>query len=210
MAIVLISSFAAARAQAKKNNVDFALVFKWLPWIVAGSFVSGYFSAYVPGEWLRLFFSLYLLLVAYKFLSGRKLIQLSGGFPHAALGPMLIGVGLIAGLAGIGGGTMLVPMMLWFGLSMHQSVGNSSAMGTGLALLATLGYLLGSAHLADLPAYAYGSLYLPAIAFIGVFSYLAAPVGVKLAHALPTHVLKQVFGGIMLLVAAAMLIGLMV
>ena len=208
MAIVLVSSFAAARAQAKKGNVQFTLVLRWLPWIMLGAFLSGYFSARVPADYLQLFFSVYLVLISYKFLSGGALFQWSSGFPARGLPVMLLGVGLISGLAGIGGGTMLVPLMLWMGLSLHQAVGNSSALGTGLALMGTVGYLLGAQHIDGLPPYAWGSLYLPAILVIGLFSFFAAPWGVRWAHRLPTARLKQIFGGVMLLVATSMIISL--
>jgi len=43
---------------------------------------------------------------------------------------------------------------------------------------------------------------------IGLFSFFAAPWGVRWAHRLPTARLKQIFGGVMLLVATSMIISL--
>ena len=58
-----------------------------------------------------------------------------------------------------------------------------------------------------MPAGSIGYVYLPAFAGIIVTSALFAPVGARLAHRLPTQVLKRVFAVFLAVVGVKMVVG---
>ena len=58
---------------------------------------------------------------------------------------------------------------------------------------------------ADLPEYAVGYVYLPALIGIVVTSTLLAPVGARVAHALPVAKLRYVFATMLFCLGAYML-----
>ncbi|WP_445947418.1 TSUP family transporter, partial [Shewanella sp.] len=103
-------------------------------------------------------------------------------------------------MMGIGGGVLMVPMLSYFGLSMRQGVGLSSATGFLIALSGSLGYVVAGFDGTDLPDYSLGYIYLPALLGIVMTSMLIAPLGVKAASVWPTPVLKKLFALLLVLV----------
>jgi uncharacterized membrane protein YfcA len=57
----------------------------------------------------------------------------------------------------------------------------------------------------NLPPYAFGYIWLPALGVIACCSVLTAPLGVRAAHKLPVKQLKRIFASILYLLAAYML-----
>jgi len=76
---------------------------------------------------------------------------------------------------------------------MQQAVATSAALGFPIALSNTVGYVIAGWNLpASVPG-AFGYLMLPALVVIATASVLAAPLGVRAAHAMDTVQLKRVF-----------------
>lgn len=112
-------------------------------------------------------------------------------------GLLMLGIcaGYLGGLAGIGGGMVIVPaLVFFFGLSQHQAQGTSLAlMLPPIGLLATWQY------------YKYG-LVEGKIALFVIIGYLIGNfLGGRLAVELPDGILKRIFGLLMLLAALKML-----
>jgi uncharacterized protein len=91
-------------------------------------------------------------------------------------------IGLLSGLLGIGGGTLLLPLLTALGYTPLQGVATSS-----LALVMT-------AMSASVRNWHTGCLDLEKVAFLAAPSILFAPLGVYLAHKLPPYLLFNVFG----------------
>ena len=72
-----------------------------------------------------------------------------------------------------------------------------------------IGYVLTGWSNPLLPAWSLGYVYLPAFVGMAVAGSLCAPLGARIAHALPAKRLKQIFGVFLLLIAARMLIRLL-
>jgi uncharacterized membrane protein YfcA len=83
-------------------------------------------------------------------------------------------------------------------------VATSAACGFPIALAGAVGYVV-SGWSVSLPAGTLGYIYLPALAAISLASVLTAPLGARVAHALPTQTLKQVFAALLLALAIYML-----
>ena len=103
--------------------------------------------------------------------------------------------GTFSGLIGIGGGTIIVPVLIFlFGLSQHQ------AQGTTLALLVPpIGFL------AALTYYKQGYVDLRIAALICLGFFFGGLLGAKLATKLPNIVLERVFGVALLLISLKMI-----
>jgi len=103
--------------------------------------------------------------------------------------------GTFSGLIGIGGGTIIVPALVFlFGLSQHQ------AQGTTLALLVPpIGFL------ATWTYYKQGYVDLRIAALICVGFFLGGLVGAKLATKLSNVVLERIFGIALLLISLKMI-----
>jgi hypothetical protein len=98
-----------------------------------------------------------------------------------------------------------VPFMTWCNVRIQHAIGTSSALGLPISLAGAAGYTISGWAIADLPEHHVGYVYLPALLCIALVSTLTAPLGAKLAHRLPVSVLKKVFAGVLMLLAAKML-----
>ncbi len=97
--------------------------------------------------------------------------------------------GVLAGLAGIGGGIIIVPLLVFaFGFTQHM------AQGTSLAVLIPPVGLL-----AMLKYYKAGDVNLKAAALIAAGILIGSVFGAKIALGLPQATLKKAFGVILLL-----------
>jgi uncharacterized membrane protein YfcA len=111
---------------------------------------------------------------------------------------MLTGLagGTLAGFMGVGGGIVMVPMLT--GL---LGVGQYAAHGTSLALILPI------AVAGVIPYAIRGNVDWPLVATITAGSVIGVYVGARVMLRLPTWRLRQVFGLVMLVAAARLLIG---
>jgi len=199
--VIVFTSFSAARAQVRAGKVRWALVKRLAPWLVLGGFAAGWLAVILPVALLKGFIALFLLAVAAIMLinwtprPGREMPGIAGS---AALGS---GAGLISGLAGIGGGNVIVPTFLYHNVPVHNATATSSTLGVPVAAAAAFGYALQG----PITSTQVGFIYLPAAAALVIASVALAPVGVRFAHKTDAARLKKWFGILLILVASRML-----
>lgn len=110
-------------------------------------------------------------------------------------------------MIGIGGGSLNVPYLNLRGVPIHHAVGTSAAAGIPIAWAGALGFVWAGWGTVGVPAPALGYLSLPALAGIGVFSVLTAPIGVRLAHAASPQTLKRAFALLLVGIGLYLLLG---
>ncbi len=103
--------------------------------------------------------------------------------------------GLLGGLLGIGGATVVVPaLVLIFGFTQHQAQGTIlAAMIPPIGLLAALRY------------YQAGNVNLAAAAFIALGFFVGGYFGAWIVEYIPDILLKKIFGIFLLVVAVRMI-----
>jgi len=204
LSCIVFTSASAAFAQNRRHMILWALVIKLLPWLLVGSVFASYVVPLLPALVLKVGIACFLIAVA--------VIMISSWQPPAGrvfpgyLGGGLIGTsaGFISGSAGIAGGNVIVPTLIFFNVPPHNSTATSSFLGVPIALSGSLGYLFFA------PQVGHPELigYVDPIAFIAIIagSILAAPIGVKIAHNISPPLLKKIFGGMLILASTRMLI----
>lgn len=160
---VFAISISSSYVYIKQNQISIHLgiltAFVTIPGALIGAFVTGYLSS----NTLELFFGIFLLLIAIrmisKIISRNKLsytdnVSLKGNSINILkknfllVIPILFGSGIIAGLFGVGGGIIVVPVfVLMLGLTMHNAVATSLFIMvftafTGLIAHAALGNII--------------------------------------------------------------------
>ncbi|HHT00344.1 MAG TPA: sulfite exporter TauE/SafE family protein [Thiomicrospira sp.] len=206
LATILITSLSSVKAHHKHDAVRWDIVKQLIIGILLGAFLGGWGSQFFESKTLGLIFGLLELLIAINMLLAIK------PSPHREL-PGLPGntvagsfIGSLASLVGVGGGTLTTPYLVWNNISMHQAIATSAAVSLPVAFAGTIGFLIGGINAENLPEYATGYIYWPAFFGIVFASVLTAPLGAKLAHQLPVKPLKRIFGVLLLLLAAKMLL----
>jgi uncharacterized membrane protein YfcA len=98
--------------------------------------------------------------------------------------------GVLAGLYGVGGGILFVPLLVGLGLSQHDA--------TGTSLLAIIPTVAAGTWRQQ----RYGNVRWRAVVIIGLAAAAAAQGGVFLAESLPDRTLRRLFAAMLVLVAA--------
>ncbi len=107
-----------------------------------------------------------------------------------------LAAGALSGLIGIGGGTIIVPVLVFvFGFSLHQ------AQGTTLALLVPpIGILAAWTY------YKHGYVDLSVAGYICLGFFIGGLLGAKVATNIPNIMLEKIFGVALLLIAIKMIL----
>lgn len=100
-----------------------------------------------------------------------------------------VAAGVLAGMFGVGGGILFVPMLLALGLDQHQAEATSLLAIVPVAVLGTL------------RQDRYGNVNRRDALLLGVLSLAGAAGGVALANSLSGAFLRDAFAGLMVLVA---------
>ena len=209
MGSIMFTSISSSLAHSRNKGVQWDAVRNITPGILIGTFCGSFLASHVPARFLQLFFVAFLFFVITQMLSGNK-PKPSRHLP--GLGGMSVAggiIGVVSSLVGIGGGTLSVPFLLWNNLDMRKAIGTSAAIGFPIAVAGTLGYIIGGWGRPDLPALSLGFVNLWALLGLAAASYLTAPLGAKLSHALPTAKLKRGFAVFLIHVALKMLWGIL-
>jgi uncharacterized protein len=101
-----------------------------------------------------------------------------------------LAAGVLAGMFGVGGGILFVPTLIALGLDHHDAIGTSL-----LAIIPTA--LVGTWRQAH-----YGNVRWRAGAILGLAAAASAQGGVALAESLSDATLQRLFAGLLVLVAA--------
>jgi uncharacterized protein len=101
-----------------------------------------------------------------------------------------LAAGVLAGMFGVGGGILFVPTLVALGLSQHDATGTSL-----LAIIPTA--IVGTWRQAR-----YGNVRWRAALIIGVAAVAAAQGGAALAESISGSMLRKLFAGLLVLVAA--------
>ncbi len=204
MASVMFTSSASVRAHHRLGGVDWKLVRRLGPAMVAGTLLATALSGWVPQRALALAFAAIVYAGATQILLGRK--------PSAARAlpdtPALIAIGLligmVCGLVSAGGAFITVPFMLFCGVAMTTAIGTGAALGVPVAFVGTIGFVFSGWGVADLPPWSLGFVYLPALLGIVAGSVLTAPIGARAAHRLPVITLRRIFAALLYALATKM------
>lgn len=202
---IVFTSASAAYAQIKAKRVLWPIVTQLLPFLLLGSALAAYIAPVIPAQLLRFGFALFIASVAFIMFFDWKPApnrRLPKGISAAPIG---FGAGMISALAGIAGGNVIVPTLIYFNVPAHNATATASALGVPIAAVGALGYALLTSPLQQ--SGLLGFVDLQAFAFIALGSVIAAPLGVRFAQRLPASTLKRIFALMLVTVAVWMTLG---
>jgi uncharacterized membrane protein YfcA len=208
LSTIVLTSMVSARKHYAKGGVDMALVKTWILPILIGVVIGSLAPAVVDGAQVKSLFGIMLVTVSVHMLaSSRWRLQLFGQLPpYAAQFLLAILVGGLSALLGIGGGTLMVPLLTLFAFPIHRAVSTASVFGLIISIPATLVYVSSGWGLSDLPPLTTGYVNWAAFAILVPMTMWFAPLGVKLAYRLNVPQLKRAFAVFLCLVGLKMVL----
>ncbi len=205
LASIIFTSSAATITQARADMVEWQIARRFTPAVILTSYGAGFIAATLSLTALRAAIGTFLAFVS--------IVMLTNWRPAAhrvlpgAIGSTGIAAaaGLVSGIAGIGGGNVVVPTLVYFNVAVHRATATASVLGLPIAIAGSLGYVTRGWNVTRLEDGLLGYVYLPALACVAAASMLAAPMGVRLAHRLQPLPLRRVFGALLIVVSARMI-----
>ena len=209
LAIIIPTSIQSFRTHYSKGKVLMDVLRLWAVPVVLSVLAGGAIAAFAPALVLKLVFIAVALSNAIKLLSGRDDWRIAPDLP-GPLGMRAYGVliGLASSLMGIGGGAISNMILSLHGKAIHNAVATSSGLGILISVPGALAYIAaGWPKMAILPPLSLGFVSILGFALIAPTSTLIAPLGARLAHAMPKRRLEIAFGVFLLLVSARFIWG---
>ncbi len=210
LAMIVPTGLASARAHARRGQVDGAVLRVWAGPIVAGVALGAAIARVAPAELFQGVFAVVAGLLSLRMLFGLAPPAAGRGIGRgwAARG-YGAAVGLLSALMGIGGGAISTLILTAHGSGIRRAVATSAGVGVLIAVPGTLGYVLAGWGAQGLPGHAAGYVSGLGLALTAPTALLAAPLGARLAHALPERLLRRCFGLFLMAVAARFALALL-
>lgn len=193
LAAIAAGIVASFRTHHRHGAVDWAIVRRMTPWMLAGMAGGVALARHATTGFLKYFFLAFMAALTAQMafnLRPSPSRELPG---PAGLGAMAAFIGAVSSLFGGGAAALGVPFLTWCSVGMHRAIGTCSALGLPIALGGAAGYAITGWGVAGLPPWSVGYVYLPAAAGISLTSVLVAPRGARLAHRLKGATLRRIF-----------------
>ena len=204
LAASVFTSIPAVIMHHRAGVVLWRTVARLAPAMAVGSAAGAGLAAALSGTTLSRIVATVVLIAAVYLAAGRQ--------PRGRTvspGPLLLGisgsaVGVVSALAGIGGGLLITPLLLWLGRGIHEAVGTAATCTLAVALAGAAGFILtGATDGAGMP-YSSGYVFWPAVLGIATGSMIAAALGARLAHKTPAIGLRRLLALFLAVVGVAM------
>lgn len=206
LATIIFTSLSSVLAHHRLGSVLWDKVFGLGPGIMAGAAVGAVVADYISADVLRFIFVIFLLYVgvqmAFQLKPKAGEVKQSKGLDFGVAGT----IGLMSSILGIGGGTLIVPFLVYCQYSMRNAVAIASACGLPIAVAGTVSYAVLGLNTFQLPEWSLGYIYIPSFLGIVLTSIYTAPIGAKLAHKLPAEKLKRYFSLLLFVMAAKLML----
>lgn len=200
LACIVFTSASSVWSHHRKGAVHWPLLRPLAAGIILGAVLGVFSVLQIDGELLKRLIGAFAILLALKMMykAGARTDRPLPGL--AVLLPAGVFMGWLSTIFGIGGGTVSVPFLSRYRLSMAQVVATAAACGMPIAITGALTNIVLGAGQEGRPEWSLGYVYVPAVLGICIASVYFAKVGAHLAHKLPAQVLKQAFAALLLVV----------
>jgi uncharacterized membrane protein YfcA len=210
LAIIIPTSIRSFRAHRARRDLPVEILRTWALPVTVGVLIGGVIAAVAPASIFKVAFVVIALTIGAKFLFGRESRKLGNTLP----GPFMMNVygliiGLYSALMGVGGGSVSNAILVFYGQPIHAAVGIASGIGVLISIVGTISFMIaGWPHQAMMPALSIGFVSLIGFVLMAPITAYAAPLGARLAHALPKRQLEIAFGVFLWLVALRFIVSL--
>jgi uncharacterized membrane protein YfcA len=206
MATILFTSLASARKHHQHGAVNWRVVRDIAPGILLGTALGAWSAAVISPRGLGIFFTVFVYFAAAQILFNvrpKPSRQLPGIAGMSAVGMF---TGWLSTLVSIGGGTIVVPFLMWCNVPLRNAIGTSAAIGFPIAVGGTLGYIATGLSNGALPASSLGFVYLPALLWVALACVITAPFGAMAAHRMQVGLLRKLFAVLLIALATKLLL----
>lgn len=207
LAVIVFTAIASARAHHARGAVVWPAVARLVPGVLTGGLMGAVVADAMGDRTLQATFGAFVIIITLYIVLGytppavRRLPGMAVTFVAGVV------IGAVSALAGIGGGVMTVPFMLWSNTPLRKAVGTAAACTLPVALAGAIGFAWTGWGKQPAPDYSTGYILWPAVIGISIGGMALAPVGAWLAHRLPVAHLRRAFAMLLMFVGVRMALG---
>lgn len=208
LSTIVLTSIVSAKNHYAKGGVDVELVKTWVWPVLVGVAIGAALPVVIDGSQVKGVFGGMLVVVSLHMLaSSFRPLQLLDHLPARPIQIVLaVIVGALSALLGIGGGTLMVPLLTLLAFPIHRAVSTASVFGLIISVPATVMYVGTGWDVPNLPPLSTGYVNWAAFAILVPMTMWFAPLGVKLAYKLNVPQLKRAFAVFLCLVGLKMVL----
>ncbi len=205
MATIIFTALASLYKHHQHSAVKWSVVRTITPGILIGAGIGSLLATRIPTQLLGFIFALFVYFAAAQILFDLRppvSRQLPG---NGAIRLFGVFAGTLSSLVSIGGGTVVIPYLLWSNLNLRQAIGTSAAISFPVAVGGTIGYIATGLNAPGLPDFTLGYVYLPCLLWTATASVITAPLGARATHKMNIVVLRKLFAVLLLALATQLL-----
>jgi uncharacterized membrane protein YfcA len=215
LSTIIVTSISSLRTHNNKGAVNWNVWKRMAPGLVIGSLIGAGIASIIHGDSLQAIIGAGAFLVGLKmlFMKNKSLEENDYGKLPSPIRQTGLGgfIGIISAIFGIGGGTLTVPILSYYGLKIQNAVGTSAACGLPIAAAGAFGFFIFGQFIDPtikeaLPSGILGFVHIYAFISVSLASFLTAQIGAKLAHKLPAKTLKKSFAVLLLIVGIKLIL----
>ena len=212
MTTILPTGLSATLSHYKNNNINWYLYKTLLLPIIVGVFIGNYCILYINPNIVKLLFACIMIIASIHMLKPYTTPHTARVMlPHKMLyNSLSMMIGILSALVGIGGATLSVPMMHYYGEKIKKSIGTASAIGVVIASVSILYQLAVPLYLAEhniRAPFSIGYINWLAFGIIISMSVITAKIGSSYTQIVDHRKLKKIFAIFLLVIAISMVYG---
>ncbi len=206
LSTIVLTSMVSARKHYARGGVDMDLVKTWIVPVLLGVMLGSFAPVVINGTHVKTTFGIMLIVVSVHMLaSSFWKVELFHKLPPRSVQFLLAAMlGSLSALLGIGGGTLMVPLLTLFAFPIHRAISTASVFGLIISIPATVIYVGNGWHISGLPPLSTGYVNWVAFVLLVPMTMWFAPFGVKLAYRLNVPHLKRTFAIFLCLIGLKM------
>jgi uncharacterized membrane protein YfcA len=196
LAVIIPTALRSYRAHQARGLVIPEVVRTWTVPAVLGVVLGSIIAAFAPESVFKIAFVVIVWIIAARLFAGGDRWRVSEALPNSAVMRVYgFVIGLGSSLMGISGGSLATMALTVHGQPILKAVATSAGIGVPISIAGTLGYIAaGLPHQALLPPLSLGFVSVVGLVAIAPISSWVAPLGARLAHAMPKRWLEIGFG----------------
>lgn len=192
LSTIVATAAISTRSHHRRGSVDWRLLRHWGPAVAVGVALGTLTATVMDAVGLQVVFATVAALVAAYLAFAPATMRLADRLPDDPVRFVMGAViGGVSSMMGIGGGTLSVPSMILCGYPPKRAVGTASAIGRIIAVPGTIGFMATGFGVDGLPPLSIGYVSVLGFCLIVPAMVAAAPLGVRIAHAVDPTVLKR-------------------